>query len=188
VLATSIDLITYGYEPLIIQIPPEVPHTCFGCSPSNPIGLHLLFYTRYNHPYHEVVSVFSPSVNYSGFPKYTHGGILTTLLDELMAHAVHKAFGRYGVTKSLSLNFLQPAYVDQLILIRGWVDQTQLPSNLQVEKKDIPIQVITNGEIFSLTPKILPNSNHGSQIVLENPIRVDNLGELLTQGSAVMTL
>ena len=57
---------------------------CFACGEHNPIGLHLEF------AYGEdgVEAHFAPQRAHQGFRGTMHGGLVATLLDETMAHAV----------------------------------------------------------------------------------------------------
>ena len=54
-------------------------YNCFGCSPNNPIGLHLEFYEDGDY----IVSTWHPEHNYQGWVDTMHGGILSTLIDEV---------------------------------------------------------------------------------------------------------
>ena len=52
---------------------------CFGCCPDNPIGLHMEFYEDGDY----IVSTWHPSTHYQGWVNTMHGGILSTLIDEV---------------------------------------------------------------------------------------------------------
>ena len=51
-------------------------YNCFGCSPNNPIGLHLEFYEDGDY----IVSTWHPEHNYQGWVDTMHGGILSMRL------------------------------------------------------------------------------------------------------------
>jgi acyl-coenzyme A thioesterase PaaI-like protein len=55
---------------------------------------------------------------YQGWAAVIHGGILSTLLDELMAHAVWR-FAGPGLTLSLEVRFHAPLKPDEPIRVRG---------------------------------------------------------------------
>ena len=57
---------------------------CFGCSPDNPIGLHMEFYEDGDY----IVSTWHPEHNYQGWVDTMHGGILSTLIDEVCGWVV----------------------------------------------------------------------------------------------------
>ena len=50
-------------------------YNCFGCSPDNPIGLHMEFYEDGDY----IVSTWHPEHNYQGWVDTMHGGILSTI-------------------------------------------------------------------------------------------------------------
>src|SRR5450631_1264408 len=62
----------------------ELPHTagCFVCGRDNPLGLRLCSFVDPDTG--NVQTTFTPQPHHIGFDNITHGGILATLLDELM--------------------------------------------------------------------------------------------------------
>lgn len=62
---------------------------CFACGPANPIGLHLQF--TYGEKTAE--AHFTPQRVHQGYEGLMHGGLVATLLDEAMAHAVIASVG-----------------------------------------------------------------------------------------------
>ena len=60
-------------------------YNCFGCCPDNPIGLHLEFYEDGDY----IVSKWNPQHNYQGWVNTMHGGILSTLIDEVCGWVVN---------------------------------------------------------------------------------------------------
>ncbi len=64
-------------------------HYCFACGARNPIGLHLHF--SYGEGTAE--ALFTPQQVHEGYPGLMHGGLVATLLDEVMAHAVISTHG-----------------------------------------------------------------------------------------------
>ncbi|MDA8174383.1 MAG: PaaI family thioesterase [Nitrospiraceae bacterium] len=74
---------------------------CFACGKDNPHGLQLKF---------EAVAgggaraFFTPLKGHQGYKDITHGGILTTILDEAMAQAAIFA-GHFAVTAEITVRF-----------------------------------------------------------------------------------
>ncbi|MCL6477953.1 MAG: PaaI family thioesterase [Peptococcaceae bacterium] len=64
-----------------MTIPDKSANMCFGCSPSNPIGLRLKFTMDGG----VCRSVFTAGPEHQGWTGYVHGGIISALLDEVMA-------------------------------------------------------------------------------------------------------
>ncbi len=85
---------------------PPVPgcEWCFGCGQENPAGLRL----RFRHDGAVVVTTFEARREHQGFGGLVQGGVLTAVLDEIMAHAVW-AEGVFAVTGRLEAFFRQPA-------------------------------------------------------------------------------
>lgn len=84
-----------------------VNHLCFGCSEDNPIGLHLAF----RQVDEELRASFQLSELHASYPGIAHGGIVTTVLDEVMGNAVALRRGRLAFTVSLRVRFLAPVRV-----------------------------------------------------------------------------
>ena len=133
------DLLEQGFEEIFVYIPQGYGHYCFACSKSNPIGLKLRFFV--NKSTGELVSRYVVPKEFCGFPKYSHGGILTTLVDELMAHVTYFKFGRYGITKSIDVKFIRPVLIGEPIFILSKVTNT-------VEGK-AGKEIYANAKIFS---------------------------------------
>jgi uncharacterized protein (TIGR00369 family) len=90
-----------------------------GCGKANPRGLQLDLYlvdgrveTRYRIPGYV-----------QGFPGAAHGGVLCTILDEVMAWAAIESTGRYHVTGEMSVRFLAPAVPGEEIHAHGEITE-----------------------------------------------------------------
>jgi len=82
---------------------------CFGCSPTNPIGLKLNFWEEGEWVY----AKWMPEKWYEGYLNMLHGGIQSTLLDEIADWALIVKLGTSGVTKNLNITYLKPVFVNQ---------------------------------------------------------------------------
>ena len=74
-------------------------YNCFGCSPDNPIGLHMEFYEDGDY----IVSTWHPEHNYQGWVDTMHGGILSTLIDEVCGWVVTRKLQTSGYTVSVRM-------------------------------------------------------------------------------------
>ena len=72
-------------------------YMCFGCAPSNPMGLHMEFYEDGD----DIVAYWEPEAHYQGLLNTLHGGILTTLMDELAGWVVLRKLQTSGMTSRL---------------------------------------------------------------------------------------
>jgi len=84
-------------------------YQCFGCSPANPIGLNLQFYEDGDY----VKTNWNPREEFQGFINVVHGGIQATIMDEIAAWCVNIKVKTAGVTKSFSMQYLKPAFVNK---------------------------------------------------------------------------
>ncbi|AKF08128.1 PaaI family thioesterase [Sandaracinus amylolyticus] len=69
---------------------------CFGCGPDHPYGFHLTFAREGD----EIVTRFTPGDRYQGPPGIMHGGLVSTLADEVAAWALIGLLGKFGFTAS----------------------------------------------------------------------------------------
>lgn len=76
-------------------------YNCFGCSPNNPFGLHLTFYEDGD----DIVSTWQPANAYQGWINTIHGGILSTLIDEVCGWVVTRKKQTSGFTANLNVKF-----------------------------------------------------------------------------------
>jgi acyl-coenzyme A thioesterase PaaI-like protein len=74
---------------------------CFGCSPDHPTGLRLQFEVASD----EVVTRFLPRQAHEGAPGVMHGGLVTTIADEVGCWALIALRGKFGFTGTMSSRF-----------------------------------------------------------------------------------
>jgi uncharacterized protein (TIGR00369 family) len=82
---------------------------CFGCSQKNAIGLKLQFEESDEFLH----ATWVPKDEYQGYVNVLHGGIITTLLDEIGAWCVSVKIGTAGVTSEIRTKFLAPVYISR---------------------------------------------------------------------------
>ncbi|HLI51556.1 MAG TPA: PaaI family thioesterase [Thermomicrobiaceae bacterium] len=92
-------------------------HGCFGCGELNSIGLKLKFYRDRDGG---VRTRFVPRVEHEGYQHMTHGGIISTILDEAMSWAVVSS-GRLAVTAKMEVRFRRPVVVEEPIEVTARV-------------------------------------------------------------------
>lgn len=81
---------------------------CFGCSPDHATGFRLRFHKVGDDA---ITTSFVPGEGHQGPPGVMHGGLVTTLADELAAWAIIGLLGKFGFTGSLSAKFLNPVRI-----------------------------------------------------------------------------
>ncbi len=95
----------------------DLDHNCFGCGSDNAHGLHLTFYPD------DRGGVWSPFVAEDRFEGYTgmvHGGVISTVLDEVMAWSLYRN-ETWAVTGSLSVRFRAPVMIGERTRAVGWI-------------------------------------------------------------------
>jgi acyl-coenzyme A thioesterase PaaI-like protein len=92
----------------------ELPHThgCFVCGESNSSGLKLRFQTDGQ----KVSSKFIPRPEHIGFRGTVHGGIISTVLDEIMVWACAVPKGQFSYCAELNVRFASPLKPEQATL------------------------------------------------------------------------
>jgi len=109
---------------------------CFVCGQDNPWGLKIA--VRYDEAEMTAATELSLPKEYQGWTDVIHGGILSTLLDELMAHAVWK-FAGPGLTLGMEVRFHAPLKPGEAIQVRG-VLKTPNGKRRQAEAEIIRLQ------------------------------------------------
>ena len=92
------------------------PHRCFACGELNEHGLQLVLHADETGCWTEL----SLDERFQGWDSVAHGGIVTTLLDEVMAWSVIGR-GTWGVTARIAVSFRKPVPTERLIRAEGWV-------------------------------------------------------------------
>ena len=82
-------------------------YQCFGCSPNNPIGLQLEFWTDGD----VTMAKWLPRKSLEGFMDILHGGIQATLLEEIASWAVQTQCKTVGVTSSMEISYRRPVMI-----------------------------------------------------------------------------
>lgn len=95
-------------------------YNCFGCSPTNEIGLRLQFFENGDF----IETSWTPAKDYEGYPGAVHGGILSTLMDEVAAWVMYIKAGCAGVTSRMNLRYRKQAPSDKGdLLVRGKIKE-----------------------------------------------------------------
>lgn len=79
-------------------------HHCFACGGTNPIGMHLEIELTEG----TASTTWTPGPDFVGWEGKVHGGILATLLDEVMAWAP-SSYDSWAVTAEMHIRYRTPA-------------------------------------------------------------------------------
>jgi len=91
---------------------------CFACGKENPIGLKLDFTVEGG----DTVSRLNFHRNFAGWENMVHGGILSTVLDEVMVKSA-AGNGYVCVTAELNVRYKKPCQTERDYILRGRVKE-----------------------------------------------------------------
>lgn len=128
--------------------------TCFACGPNNPFGLQMTFYKDEN----TILSWPNVPRQLCGWQNILHGGIISTILDEVMSWAAHHLIKKLILTRSITVDFLQPLYVETDIRAEGWISHLNSDRQAILEARLVntseKICAKATGSFALLTPKV----------------------------------
>ena len=86
---------------------------CFACGKANPIGLKLEFERTDT----ECAATFVPRREHQSYDGRMHGGLISTLLDEVMGNYLYIKTGKPAYTAKIEVRFRQPVFVGEKIRV-----------------------------------------------------------------------
>ncbi|NQT25223.1 PaaI family thioesterase [candidate division KSB1 bacterium] len=89
--------------------------SCFVCGTHNPNGLQLTFHAEEDRVWAE----FEPKSWMVGYENVIHGGLISTVLDEIVIWTAYHAMGRFAVTAELNVRFRQPLRLGDRVTVEG---------------------------------------------------------------------
>lgn len=98
-----------------INIQKPQGHHCFACGTANPIGLNLRFYRLGD----TVCSDITLDKNHEGWENMAHGGIVSTLLDEVMSWTVMYFKKIFLVTRKMEVKYVRPVRIGIPLVVKG---------------------------------------------------------------------
>jgi len=137
-----------------------LPHTrsCFVCGESNPIGLKLRFETDGR----IVRTRFVPKPEHIGFKETMHGGLVSTLLDEMMAWACAVETKRFAYCAELTVRFLRPLRPGVEVLACGEVVVNRRDKLFEAKAE---VQDLAGTVLATATGKYLPVKEAEAEIM-----------------------
>jgi acyl-coenzyme A thioesterase PaaI-like protein len=110
-------------------LPRREGHNCFGCGPKNECGLRMKFFT-------DEKSLFSwvtiPG-HLCGWDNLVHGGVLSTVLDEIMGWTAIHFSRKFAVTQKMAIEFHKPVPVAEELRLEGRVIEFRGQREAEVE-------------------------------------------------------
>lgn len=96
------------------------PHHCFACGSLNETGMRLDLHVERGRSWVELT--LEP--RFQGWDGIAHGGILCTILDEVMAWAL-VGEDNWGLTARLNVDFKRTVEVGQALRAEGWITRSR---------------------------------------------------------------
>lgn len=129
-------------------------HLCFACGPGNSHGLRMTFFTDED----AVFSWLKVPGHLRGWDNLIHGGIISAILDEIMSWAAIYLIKKITLTKSMSVDFLKPVFVDSELKAEGRIveragNREALMQGLIYNRKGA-LCARSRGQFVMLEPKI----------------------------------
>ena len=141
-------------DPMVLQaIPNSENQTCFGCGANNSHGLKMKFSTDGERLY----SFMRTPDSMIGWDQAVHGGILSTILDEIMGWSVIYLLKKIGMTKSITVKFNKAVYAGERLTVVGGIQEIQsdresLMQGTIFNEKDT-LCVEATGQFTTMRPK-----------------------------------
>ncbi len=128
---------------------------CFGCGGENLRGLRLELFREGA----RVSTSCRMPAHFAGFAGVTHGGVLATLLDEVMTWAAIEHEGGWCLSGELLVRYLRPAPVEALL--RAWGEPGErrkgyLLCRGQIEDGAGAVLVRGEGKFFPISQEAFP--------------------------------
>ncbi len=122
---------------------------CFGCCPDNPAGVHMEFFEDGD----EVVCFWLPQANFQGWVDTLHGGIQSTLIDEIASWVVFRKLQTTGVTNKLEVKFMKPIMTteNQITLRARLVEMKRQVAFIEVKVYNSQEELCTEGKAVYFT-------------------------------------
>lgn len=101
-------------------------YNCFACGTENPIGLNLRFYRLGN----AICSDITLGKNHEGWQNMAHGGIISTLVDEVMSWALVYFRRTFFVTRKMDIKYVRPVLIGTPLIVKGRLDDASKGSKI----------------------------------------------------------
>ena len=131
---------------------------CFVCGPDNPIGLKLEF----TFDGKRMMTEFVPRKEHQGYMDIVHGGIVSTLLDEIMVKLAI-AMGMPAVTAQMDIRLKKALKVGEKIIVEGEIikiTRKTMEAYAKAIKDDGTVIASAKGTLVKITNSALRDSDN----------------------------
>ena len=96
-------------------------NSCFACGKSNPLGLNLKFQVHGE----SIETEWIPEPHHTGFANTVHGGLIATVLDEIMAWTCGVIGGSFAYSVDLQIRYSNPLDPGQRVRGRARIQENR---------------------------------------------------------------
>lgn len=120
-------------------------YNCFGCSSKNQLGLQMEFFEDGDY----IISNWTPKPHLAGYGNVLHGGIQSTILDEIASWLVYTKVKTAGVTASLNVRYKNTVFTNKgnLTVRAKLTDQNKKFATIHAELMDHENKVCAEAEV-----------------------------------------
>lgn len=133
-----------------VEIRKPEGHYCFACGTDNPIGLNLKFYRLGD----AVCTDITLGKYHEGWQDIAHGGIISTLLDEVMSWAIMVSKKTFLVTRKMDVKYVRNVTIGTPLTVSGHLEDDSVPPRIRAKAEIRDDQgrllVRSNGEFVAL--------------------------------------
>ncbi|WP_052707406.1 PaaI family thioesterase [Streptomyces rubellomurinus] len=151
----------------------ETVSNCFGCAPRNPIGLRLVI----DEDGTGCTAEFELGADYESFPGVVHGGVVASVLDELLAQAVYRSGRTSAFTSELRVRYAQPMRTGTAYTARAEVtrrDESSVRAAGRIRTPDGGLVAVADGVFHLLTDEVLDQAGDRLPDSLVQALRASN--------------
>ena len=112
-----------------IVIPKIEGYECFACGTANPIGLNLQFYRSGD----SICTEISLGRFHVGWSNISHGGIVSTLLDEVMSWTVLYFRRTFFLTRKMEIKYIRPITIGTHLTAEGYIADDLKDNRIKVK-------------------------------------------------------
>jgi len=147
-----------------VDIPKPPGYNCFACGTANPIGLNLNFFRLGD----SVCSDITLGMYHAGWENIAHGGIISTILDEVMSWTILYFKRMFFLTRKMDVKYIKPVLVGTPLRIKGRLLETEGTDNrvkVRAEMRDNAgnLLAISTGEFVLIRKEEVSPSLEGSK-------------------------
>ncbi len=147
-----------------VMIPKPSGYNCFACGTANPIGLNLNFYRSGD----SVCSEITLGMYHMGWDNIAHGGIISTILDEVMSWTILYFRRTFFLTRKMEVKYLRPVPVVTPLKIKGRLmeaagSDSRVKVRAEMRDSDGNLLAISSGEFVLIGKEEMPPALEGSK-------------------------